>query len=603
MMTTADRRIACLVLPALPCEIIAAREFVTRHIPLQRNRPKQKAKPAVSAVPALGIVITEQERPLTDTDTLDAVTDKARSFGVVVGQSIADARTRMGSLQVRALTQAQLQAALGQVAEAVMQFGVTVSLHAPDTVCLDITGIAQLFGGEEALMLQVAARVRSMGHRVKVAVANGPLLAQALARWGNYSAQDNGIKCYCGAQMLRALAALPIVALPFSSEPGMHPLDGSAHTHDDLVVWLMRCGLYSVGDLQQLPVANLAARLGENANQVLQFVQGRDDTPLLPHQPAVIPSEQFDAEEGMRGAEPLLFVLKGLAARLSARLQGRGQATAELRLVLQFDRSIAALNGIEPEMSSVFEFPNAIYREEELERIVAARIKRLRFESPVVSMTLQATAVTAAEAAQLDLSRAASGFGGNYNEGPEVIPTLLAEITADIGLGRAGVLSLVPSHRPECKSVLVPLTAQKSAPLQKSKKKRAQESVLVSPQRDFTEFLTDRKLAVTPKQEATAEEEGGQNSVICEQPSRLFTTPLPVPIKFEPGATWVMGSTLFTVGEVQFERRLAQVEWWSGTAISRDYWRLWLESPRGGCDALAFTDRTTGHRYIQALYD
>ncbi|HEX2879574.1 MAG TPA: hypothetical protein VHO25_08550, partial [Polyangiaceae bacterium] len=117
------RRVLCLVLPDLLCELV---------MPRLKVRARGKAPP-------LAIVMTDQLRSLSPQDTLDAVNDAARRAGVTVGQSIAEAHAQLAQLQVRALSAAEVQVALGKIAESILQFGVTVALHAPDTVCLDVT--------------------------------------------------------------------------------------------------------------------------------------------------------------------------------------------------------------------------------------------------------------------------------------------------------------------------------------------------------------------------------------------------------------------------------------------------------------------------------
>lgn len=582
-----ERRVLCLVLPDLPCELVMPRLKLSQ-ISMKSDRSysgratKSDLKRKASS-PPLAVVVTEQARTLEPTDTLDAINEPARRGGIRVGQSIAEALAEMGKLQVRALSSQELQCALGEVAEAVLQFGVSAALHAPDTLCLDITGVAHLFGGEQELANQVAARVRGMGHTVRIAVANGPLVAQALARWANYASRDQGVRCFVARSIPKELAALPVAALPLQEE--------------DEVAWLIRCGLYSVGDLKRLPAASLSARLGSSAVAVADFIRGWDVTPLVAYQPAQQLFEEFEAEEGMKGVEPLLFVLKGLCARLSARLQGRAQAVRELTLTLSLDKSIAALHGTSATASCEIYLPAAIFKAEEIERIVATRSKRLSLDAPIISVRLQADDITEAAALQLDLSRVLQGAGGSRNQGAEVMPLLLAEIAADIGRARVGVLREMPSHIPEWKSVLVEPVLERATkvglPRQASRSARGQTTLQTTEQRSFSELLQERK------------------SLRIEQnlpphklhPTRLFPRPVPLAVKLEQGATVVIGGTLFTIEQAEFERRLSEIEWWSVTAISRDYWSLWLHSPTGSCAALAFVDRKTGQRFLQALYD
>jgi len=620
------RRVLCLIVPDLLCELVLPR-FTAQHKErtAEQARASNRARvekrsnqPSRMIQPALAVVLTEEPRALTALDTLDAVNETARRCGIAIGQSIAEAQAQMGRLQVRSLSVGEVQHALGQIAESVLQFGVTAALHAPDTLCLDISGVAHLFGGEEALALQVATRVRSMGHTVRVAVANGPLVAQALGRWANYGPKDNGVRCFKASQIPIELERLPIAALPVAEVSTSSRSRRDAHTKeaggDELIAWFMRCGLYSVGDLKRLPRASFVARLGGNrAATVLDFIQGQDATVLVPHVPAPQLCEVFEAEEGLSGVEPLLFVLKGLSARLSARLQGRGQAVRELKLNLSLDRSIAELCGAAASVSCGIELPAPIFRAEEIERIVATRCKRLQLPAPVVVVQLEADGLAEADALQLDLSRVLQGAGGSRNQGTETLPILLAEIAADIGSQRVGVLQEVASHRPEAKSVLTEPVFSRSktkTPNSKQRSRRTPKQGAVGVQRTFAELSRENDRAPATNLSSTPNGAEPIWSALDDRlqkhllhPTRLLPKALPLSVKLEPGATVVVGRTLFTIQKAQFESRLNQIEWWSGTAVSRDYWSLWLASPTGGCAALAFVEQSTGHRYLQAIYD
>ena len=51
------------------------------------------------------------------------------------------------------------------------------------------------------------------------------------------------------------------------------------------------------------------------------------------------------------------------------------------------------------------------------------------------------------------------------------------------------------------------------------------------------------------------------------------------------------------------QQRLEAVEWWGAAAVTRDYVRLWLQGITGGFEAVAYVDRNTGKRYLQAVAD
>jgi hypothetical protein len=264
-------------------------------------------------------------------------------------------------------------------------------------------------------------------------------------------------------------------------------------------------------------------------------------------------------------------------------------------LTLLLDKSIAALHGTPATASCEIFLPAAIYKAEELERIVTTRSKRLSLDAPIVAVQLQADDICEAPALQLDLSRVLPGAGGRRNQGAEAMPLLLAELTADVGRARVGVLREVPSHIPEGKSELMEpvLSTRQGNPASKIDG-RSKLQAKLQEQRSFAQLLQEKKSVQVVEQDAPQPK---------LQPTRLFPKPVPLTVKLEQGAAVVIGGTLFTIEKAEFERRLSEIEWWSATAISRDYWSLWLRSPSGSCAALAFVERKTGKRFLQALYD
>src|SRR5690606_21390912 len=118
-----------------------------------------------------------------------------------------------------------------------------------------------LFGGEQALADELHEQVRLLGHVVRVVVASGPLIAQAVARWGGKT------KSAIVKDAAHEMSDLPLSALPLDA---------------DKIAWLGRLGLFTVGQINDLPAKIASARLGEQALQVLELAQGVDRKPLVP---------------------------------------------------------------------------------------------------------------------------------------------------------------------------------------------------------------------------------------------------------------------------------------------------------------------------------
>lgn len=549
--SSAERRIAAVALTELLVELASAPLVAERDV---KSRSKL---PPLGVVKEMESALQSEQRPeLAATAVLGAVNENARRFGVRAGQTIAEACALVAHLVVREVRQRDVQAALGRVAELALAFGATVAFEAPDTVWVDITGAAHLWGGEASLAAELSSRVRALGHVARVAVASGPRLAQAFAHWAPPGAGPERAVVVSGRRTRELVAQLPLRALPIDEERA---------------AWFVRLGVLTVGDLAAIPRAAAAARLGDDASRVLDLCEGRDTEPLVAYVPPGVPVEETSWDEPVNGTEPLLFVLRGLAARLSARLAGRGEAAQKLALVVQLDRAVAELEGVPSERTLLFDLASPLWREEEIRRVVGSRLERTKLGAPSLALRLEAPAVIRAIGRQLDLSRVSRGV--TTEKGALSLSVVLAELAADIGKDKVGVLSLADAHRPETQSVLAP--ALDDAPVAPRPPRRTQPKKSLHKARP-------RSL-------------GGA-------PTRLLPRPVRIESALHPGATLRIDHRLYTIASMRFERRLDGVEWWAAP-VSRDYLRLWLESAEGGFEALVYVDKRSGARWLQGAFD
>lgn len=523
-----------------------------------------RAAPAQASLPfAEHALVSAITKPIDATAKLSAVNESARRYGVREGQTIAEACALVASLVIREVTEAEALATLGCIAEVGHSLGSPVSIEAPDTVYVDITGSAHLQGGELALACEFANRVRAMGHSVRVAISDGPRLARAFAHWFTPEAadpEDRGVCVVPSERTVAAFSALPINALPLP---------------EDTAAWFVRLGVFTVGELCALPRAALGSRLGSAAASVTELCAGRDRAPLIAYTPERTITESATWEDPITGNEPLLFVLGGLASRVSARLTGRGEAAHSLELTLLYDPAIARFRAEKPEQVLRFKLASPLHRAEEIRRIVSARLARTKLGAPSLGMKLSVPKLLPAVARQLELSQVVAGVTVAAAADDE-IPVLIAELVAELGETKVGTLKLVDSHRPEAKSELSPARAEPAlVPAARSPR---------SPRR-------------RPRQaEPSFSEQPGA-------PTRLLSAPCELHGPLRVGVSVAIERNLYTIEHLRFEQRLDSVEWWGQAPITRDYVRLWLQGASGGFEALAFVDRTTGRRYLHALAD
>ena len=554
------RRIVAVVLPELWCELVEltpAPEALLGRVPL-------------------GVVLGEPgaEDEIAATSRLEAVNARAHRLGIRPGQTLAQARALVARFEVRRVSRAQLEQGLGRVAEIAFAFGTTVAIDLPDTVWVDVTGGAHLFGGESALVAELGSRVRAIGHRARVALADGPRLAQAFARYGDVDAE--GSRVVPSARTQQEIRTLPVRALPLPEET---------------LSWFVRLGVLTFADWNELPKSAVGLRLGVQASAVFELLAGRDSLPLTPYTPPRSLVEKTSWEEPVTGSEPLGFALRGLLARLSARLIGRGEATGEVKLTILGDRGMARLRGVPPEQELRFVLAKPLYRENDLRRVIGSRLERTELGTPSVGLCIEASRLIEARPRQLDLE---SLLTGSSAAAEDELPLVVAELCADLGEERVGLLNVIDSHRPELRSVLRPVFAAEASPAGEKRGGRSRRASASSEKRRAGELKKTRPpLAVTQTQ--------GKGPPFGP-PTRLLREPLSFDVPLRVGATLGFDHRLYVIEAVEFEARLEAVEWWS-QAISRDYVRVRLRGSSGTIEALVFVDRQTNRRYLQALLD
>lgn len=203
-----------------------------------------------------------------------ALNEAAEAAGLVRGETLADARVKIASLQMRAADPEADNVALRRLALWATRYTPTASLWRReawnadagiDGFFLDIEGAAHLFGGEQALIADLAARLSRFGLPARLAVAGTPGAAWALSRF------HTAPLCVLPAgREAEALCTLPVEALR---------LDAGT------CVTLRRLGFKTIGGIMEKPRAPFAARFAAELLLRLDQALGRSDEPLVPVAP------------------------------------------------------------------------------------------------------------------------------------------------------------------------------------------------------------------------------------------------------------------------------------------------------------------------------
>ncbi|HWZ89135.1 MAG TPA: hypothetical protein VNW92_09805, partial [Polyangiaceae bacterium] len=249
------------------------------------------------------------------------------------------------------------------------------------------------------------------------------------------------------------------------------------------------------------------------------------------------------------------------------RLTGRGEAAQSLVLTVLYDPGIARFRGEKNEHTLRFKLAAPLHRAEEIRRILSARLGRFKLAAPSLGLRLEVPKLLPAVSRQLELSQVLAGVTVSAAADDE-IPVLIAELAAELGEEKVGTLKLVDSHRPEAKSQLSQAELEPRSP-QNARLRKAEPSFAELP----------------------------------GAPTRLLSEPCELHAPLRVGVSLAIERSLYTIEHLRFEQRLEGVEWWGRAPVTRDYVRLWLQGASGGFEAVAYVDRNTGRRYLQALAD
>ena len=197
---------------------------------------------------------------------IHAASEAALARGARIGGRLTDARALDPEL---AAVPADLSAdskLISRLARWAARWSPLVEADGSNSLRLDVTGVAHLFGGERALAVDIRARLAGIGYSSALAIAPTAGAAWGLARYGG---RETTIcpSALTGGELAECLAPLPVAALRL----------GARETRT-----LVRLGLKTVGDLAGVPRKGLARRFRESDHPLdaLDRALGRKPEPL-----------------------------------------------------------------------------------------------------------------------------------------------------------------------------------------------------------------------------------------------------------------------------------------------------------------------------------
>ncbi len=419
------RRILAIWFPSLPTDRLHRR---LRAAAKTSREGGQEATP--ESPPNLVLTVSESGRLL-----VSAMDRAAAAEGIRLDMPLTDARALVPDITVLPADPRADARALAGLADWATRYTPWAAPAGVDGLFLDISGCAHLFGGEVALCRDAAARLSGFGYGARLAVADTPGAAWAVARSGpaHVAGQEGGDDraILLPGRGRRALTGLSVEGLRLPPRT---------------IVDLRRLGLHRIGDLTGLPRGGVTKRFGEQVLLRLDQALGRVGEPISPRLPVIPHAARLAFAEPIGRTEDVSAGLDRLLGQLCKGLEAAREGARRLTLALyRVDGAVIrrAVGTVRPVRAPV-----------PLARLFVEKLDDIDAGFGIETMVLSAEATERLELEQTDL---------DAREALRAADALAGLIDRAIGrFGPGSVTRLAPrqSHLPERAVVSLPADAQ-----------------------------------------------------------------------------------------------------------------------------------------------
>ncbi len=441
------------------------------------------------------------------------------------------------------------------------------TLHQPECLLLDVTGICNLFGGENSMLEQVSQWLRAQNYFGCLGLAGSIGAAWALANYQTRLVPPADTpeptphipSCrYSRAELAgdaAAIASLTLAGLRLETET---------------IGSLRRLGIRSIGQLDKLPRAGMATRLGDHLLLRWDQAAGRQREPIV----TLHSSPDWQLEQTLEyptlDRPTIEELVRRLSRQLAERLNRRGEGA--LRIVCRLDMV----------QSPPLVMQLGLYRPSceagHLEMLLTSQLEqqlRTARGSQLWRLSLQATLTAPLQWRQADLFEL--GETANRQQLARLVDTLSGR------LGRKQVLSAQVRReaQPELGCTLQPLTGRRQD----------------GSQQDTIRKLSSR-LARNRAEPAYDDPQ--------RRPTHLFSPPLEIQVAGStamgtaacPKSFLHSGAWLQVIDSVGPER--LESGWWRGPSARRDYY---CATTAQGSRWWLYRDLNTAKWYLHGAFD
>ncbi|MEL6584058.1 MAG: DNA polymerase Y family protein [Pseudomonadota bacterium] len=363
-------------------------------------------------------------RAVRGADRIHCLNAAAETAGLSRGQGVTDARAICPDLVTAPSDLRAEQRFLLTIARWMDRYAPFVAPDGEDALVLDISGAAHLFGGEEALLEDMADRLSRAGLEARLGCADTRGAAWALAHFA------------------------PGIAPPGATRATLARLTPEALRIDaDTATGLRRLGLDTIDAVANVPRISLARRFGTGLTHRLDRVLGAEPDPISPLAPESDWEVSKLLQEPVGTVPAVMAVLEQLLEPLCLRLEQAEQGARQLSLhVRRTDHTVSVLEvGLARPMRDV-------------ERILGLFAKGVEAVDAGFGIEHLRLVATSREPLRLRQLTRAEGEGADH------LSDLISRIAGRVGFEH--VLRYLPgqSHLPEHSFIIAPAAYSEAAP-------------------------------------------------------------------------------------------------------------------------------------------
>jgi protein ImuB len=579
-------RLLCIWLPNWPIQRIGAAEPQLAKSQLAKSQLANKSLVLSTRDARRGLVVA-------------AVNLAGRQAGIRPNMRLSEA-TALVETEIREYDPHEDMDVLCSLAEQAQQFSPLVGLEQldkklwagrtrlqPECLLLDVTGIPKLFGGEAALLEEISQWLARQNYFGCLGLANSVGAAWALANYG--TRRQPATNASAAATSSDIPAPTPLVpACRFCVAPAEHEWStlselpvSALRLEQTTVQSLVRLGIRRIGQLEQLPRAGLATRLGDQLLKRWDQAAARHREPVVSLHSAPDWSLEQTLEYPTQNRETIAELVKRLSRELAARLNRRGEGA--LRVVCRMDLVEAAPLVLQ---LGLFRPTNDA---EHVELLLTGQLEqqfRNGLACPLWRLSLQATLTAPIAWRQIDLFDA--GETAHRQQIARLVDTLSSR------LGRKQVLGakVCRDAQPELAYSWQPLTG------------RRQDGTPQATHRKLSSRLAHQRAEPLPEDP-------------WRRPTHLLSPPVEIEVAATPSHTYDHPQPAATLSlashpsRFHYQGRWLEIiafngperlesGWWRGPSARRDYYRVITSQ---GEWWWIYRDLNSGTWYMHGLFD